>query len=95
MSSGDCYGSEYIFKEVSGTNNTFKNLAFRIAFKQNTGAVKQSYVIFSVLQKMVPTEELAVWQSHWRPGLMDGVSSIVSGAPQAEQLFEAKGTRKA
>ena len=55
------YIYKYIFKEVSGTNNTFKNLAFRIAFKQNTGAVKQSYVIFSVLWKMVPTEELAVW----------------------------------
>lgn len=43
---------------------------------------------------MAPTEEIAVWSSHWLPGLMEGVSFTVCGAAEAEQFFEAKGTRK-
>lgn len=57
-------------KEVTHINNTLKNCAFRISFEQSRVAIKQTYNIFYALE-VEPTEELAMWQVHWLPGLTE------------------------
>lgn len=72
-------------KEVTHINNIFKSPAFRISFEQSRVAIKQTYNIFYALE-VVPMGEPTMWQVPWLPGL------IISGAGQAKQLLEAKGT---
>lgn len=56
-------------KEVTH-NNTFKSPAFRISFEQSRVAIKQTYNIFYAFE-VEPTEELAIWQVCWLPGLTE------------------------